>query len=259
MSSQRLASGFKGVGRNTDRGKPFKAELCHDGRHKYLGLFSTAEEAALAYARALGPEGVAAALAPPAPEPVPMTAAEAHAGAAAEGLKLLPADNATGFSGVYLNNSSPGKPFKANPYHDGRHHHQGYFATGEEAALAVARFLGPQGAAPAPEPTMTAAEAHAAAAAEGLSLVCAENATGFKYVGRLNGVSKPFRAAARGQNLGVFATAEEAALVVARFLAPTAQPAPAATQPTPTVAAAVVDTPDLRQNDRKRKLPEVSD
>ena len=39
---------------------------------------------------------------------------------------------------------------------------------------------------------MTAAEAHAAAAAEGLSLVSAENSTGFKGVFRNNNISKPF-------------------------------------------------------------------
>ena len=58
------------------------AQLTRGGRHNHLGTFATAEEAALAVARFLGPEGVAAALAPPAPEPAPMTAAEAHAAAA---------------------------------------------------------------------------------------------------------------------------------------------------------------------------------
>ena len=41
---------------------------------------------------------------------------------------------------------------------------------------------------------MTPAEAHAAAAAEGLRLVCAENATGFKGVTFSTVVSKPFQA-----------------------------------------------------------------
>ena len=70
--------------------------------------------------------------------------------------------------------------------HDGRTSTLGYFATAEEAALAVARFLGPEGVAAAQRaraaPSMTAAEAHAAAAAEGLALLRAENATGFKHV-----------------------------------------------------------------------------
>ena len=58
----------------------------------------------------------------------------------------------------------------------------------EEAALAVARKLGPKGiaklkaaeAAEAAAPAMTAAEAHAAAAAEGLELLRADNKTGFR-------------------------------------------------------------------------------
>ena len=44
---------------------------------------------------------------------------------------------------------------------------------------------------------MTPAEAHAAAAAEGLALVRAENATGFKHVSRIDGISKPFQASLR--------------------------------------------------------------
>ena len=113
---------------------------------EYLGIFATAEEAALAVARFLGPEGVAAALAPPAPpaaEPAPMTAAEAHAAAAAEGLALLRAENATGFKGVSRSNTIS-KPFKAELWRAGRKRNLGYFATAEEAALAVARALGPE-------------------------------------------------------------------------------------------------------------------
>ena len=109
----------------------------------------------------------------------PMTAAEAHAAAAAEGLELLrSAENATGFKSV--NRNSGRGPFKAHPWHGGRQHNLGYFTTAEAAALAIARFLGPEGiaAALAPEPApMTAAEALAAAAAEGLALLRAENAT----------------------------------------------------------------------------------
>ena len=79
-----------------------------------------------------------------------MTAAEAHAAAAAEGLTLVPsAENSTGFKGV-CRMSSASKPFQAQVWHGGRHNYLGSFATAEEAALAVARFLGPAGAAPPP-------------------------------------------------------------------------------------------------------------
>ena len=43
-------------------------------KYVYFGNFATAEEAALEVARFLGSEGVAEALAPPAPEPASMTA-----------------------------------------------------------------------------------------------------------------------------------------------------------------------------------------
>ena len=56
-------TGFKGVSRTGNASKPFQAMLRREGRDKYLGTFVTAEEAALAVARALGSEGVAAALA----------------------------------------------------------------------------------------------------------------------------------------------------------------------------------------------------
>ena len=94
------------------------------------------------------------------------------------------------------------------------------------AAAAVAAA-----AAPAP---MTAAEAHTAAAEEGLALVRAENSTGFKGVyrgGAKSSAGKPFKAELRNKSLGYFATAEEAALAVARFLVPKDVAAPAASSP----------------------------
>ena len=49
-------------------------------------------------------------------EPAPMTAAEAHAAAAAEGLVLVRTENTTGFKGVYLSGTVR-KPFKAMAWH----------------------------------------------------------------------------------------------------------------------------------------------
>ena len=158
------AMGFKGVSRSNSVSKPFIARLMVGGRNNNLGCFVTAEEAALAVARFLGPLA----------QPAPMTAAEAHAAAAEEGLTLLRgrSDSSTGFKGVnHLEGRT--KPFKAEMKHGGRINYLGTFVTAEEAALAVARFLGPEGvetalAAAAPETApMTAAEAHAAAAEEG--------------------------------------------------------------------------------------------
>ena len=139
-----------------------------------------ARAGARADARAAAPEPV-----PPA-QPAPTAAAEAHATAAAEAhataaaeeLELVRAENPTGFKYVSFDSrqNHASKPFKAELRDGGRHKYLGTFATPEEAALAVARALGPGGRRavsrrPTPQPTMTAAEAHATAAAEGLELV----------------------------------------------------------------------------------------
>ena len=139
------ATGFKGVGLSSNVSKPYTAQSWHGGRHNSLGTFATAEEAALAVARFLGPEGVAAAQAAAAPGPAPMTAAEAHAAAAQEGLSLLRAENQTGFKHVAINDRGS-TPFRAQMNIRGRTESLGSFATAEEAALVVARFLrGPTG------------------------------------------------------------------------------------------------------------------
>ena len=64
-----------------------------------------------------------------------------------EGLTLVRARTQTGFKGVRPNKGSASKPFQAILTHGGRKQYLGCFATAEEAALAVARFLGPAGAA----------------------------------------------------------------------------------------------------------------
>lgn len=45
-------SGFKGVCRNHQNGKPWRATIRKDGRQRHLGFFDTAAEAGAAYARA---------------------------------------------------------------------------------------------------------------------------------------------------------------------------------------------------------------
>jgi len=81
------------------------------------------------------------------PRPNALTAEECHSIAKGEGLALLRAGGATGYKFVY-NCSKPFKPFQAkvkiNIAPQRTHQeHLGYFATAEEAALAVARRLGP--------------------------------------------------------------------------------------------------------------------
>eukprot|EP00964_Phaeocystis_antarctica_P085253 scaffold53814_cov50-Phaeocystis_antarctica.AAC.1 len=133
------------------------------------------------------------------------------------------AENKTGYFGVYLTNPGRHKPYQANVWRGGKQVHLGSFATAEEAALCVART--PEGqaaaqkaAAPAP---MTSEAARQQAQAEGLTLRVARNSAGYFGVHLNNpGYPKPYKAEVRCDgkvvHLGYFATAEEAALCVAR-------------------------------------------
>jgi hypothetical protein len=125
----------------TNRRKPFAAQIYSDGRHTCLGNFATAEEAALAYARAAKvivrrPRAVTM-------REAAISSAEAQAQAAAEGLVLQrSAKNATGFMNVkHDERTKSRKPFAAQIYSDGQLKHLGSFVTAEEAALAYARAL----------------------------------------------------------------------------------------------------------------------
>ena len=155
--------------------------------------------------------------------------------AQAEGLTLLVADNKTGYFGVYLNNPGQPKPYQAQVKHGGRNVSLGAFATAEEAALCVARSPEGQAAAAVPQP-MTSDEARQRVLAEGLTMRTANNQTGFFGV-RLHkpGTPKPYlaRVSSLGKEvvLGLFATAEEASLCVAR--SPEGRAAAAGTPPPP--------------------------
>ena len=137
---------------------------------------------------------------------------------------LRVADNKTGYFGVRLANPGRSKPYKAEVWSGGKKVSLGNFSTAEEAALCVART--PEGqaaaerAAAAPVP-LTSEEARRQAQAEGLTLRVADNRTGYFSVNLHNpGSPKPYEARVRrgGKqvSLGSFATAEEAALCVAR-------------------------------------------
>ena len=148
-----------------------------------------------------------------------MVRQQAHA----EKLTLLVAENKTGYFGVYLGKPGRLKPYKAEVKRGGKAVFLGHFATAEEAALCVARS--PEGQAAAAERAAAAApltseEARQQAQAEKLTLLAAENKAGYFGVNLKPGLSKPYQARAkRGGKvvyLGYFATAEEAALCVAR-------------------------------------------
>jgi hypothetical protein len=152
-------------------------------------------------------------------------ATEARQQAQAEKLTLLVAKSKSGYFGVSL------KPGRSKPYQaqvsvkrGDKLVYLGTFATAEEAALCVARS--PEGRAVATEraaaaPPLTSEEARQQAQAEKLMLLVAESTTGYFGV-HLDkpGRPKPYQAQVwRGGKqvcLGSFATAEEAALCVAR-------------------------------------------
>jgi len=141
--------------------------------------------------------------------------------AQAEKLTLVVADNKTGYFGVYLNNPGQPKPYQVQVWRGGTRVHLGMFATAEEAALCIART--PEGQAVAAEraAVLTSEEARQQAQAETLTLLVAENKTGYFGVSLVKpGQPKPYQArvtrGGRMVHLGMFATAEEAALCVAR-------------------------------------------
>ena len=139
--------------------------------------------------------------------------------AAEEGL----ADNGTGYYGVRLDKRNQSKPYEARVGRGGKKVHLGSFATAEKAALCVARTPEGQEAAKraAVAPPLTSEEALQQAQAEGLVLRASRSGTGYLGVNLANpGKSKPYQAqvwhGGKLVYLGSFATAEEAALCVAR-------------------------------------------
>ena len=158
----------------------------------------------------------------------------------------------TGYPGVILDQTSKSKPYQAHAWRGGKMLHLGSFATAEEAALCVARSpevehrthaRSPEGsharrrakAAPAP---LTSAQALQQAKAWGVTLRVFNNPAGY-YGVHLDrpGNPKPYQAYVRrgGKTvtLGTFATAEEAALCIARSPEGQAAAARAAAAPVP--------------------------
>jgi predicted secreted protein len=201
--------------------KPYQARVTRGGTQVLLGYFATAEEAALCVART--PEGQAAA-AELAAAAVPLTSEEARQQAQVEKLMLLVADNSSGYFGVSLAKPGQAKPYQVRVQRGSKTVCLGSFATAEEAALHVARS--PEGRAVAAERAaaavpLTSEEARQQAQAEKLTLLVAENSSGYFGV-KLDkpGLFKPYQArvkrGGKAVHLGMFATAEEAALHVAR-------------------------------------------
>jgi len=216
------SAGYFGVRlNNPGQSKPYQARVWRAGKEVSLGCFATAEEAALCVART--PEGRAAA-AERAAAAMPLTSEEARQQAQAERLMLLVAKGKTGYFGVHLDQRGPPKPYQAEVRRGGKAVHLGSFATAEEAALCVART--PEGRAAAAERAAAAApltseEARQQAQVEKLTLPVADNSSGYFGVHLdKRGLSKPYQArvwhGGKRVRLGSFATAQEAALYVAR-------------------------------------------
>jgi hypothetical protein len=149
----------------------------------------------------------------------------AAAGAGGEVDAALVAKNSSGYLGVqHLDKPGLSKPYKAQVKRGGKNVHLGCFATAEEAALCVVRS--PEGRAVAAKRAAAAApltseEARLQAQAEKLTLLVAENKTGYFGVNlHKPGQPEPYQAqvqrGGRRVHLGHFVTAEEAALCVAR-------------------------------------------
>jgi hypothetical protein len=114
------------------------------------------------------------------------------------------------------------KPYKAQVRRGVKNVHLGSFATAEEAALCLART--PEGRAVAAgraAAPLTREEALQQAQAEKLTLLVAENKTGYLGVylnlpGKLKPYQTQVRRGGKMMHLGYFSTAEEAALCIAR-------------------------------------------
>ena len=135
------------------------------------------------------------------------------------------ATSTTGYKNVTFNRSR--KKFEAKVTDGGKCVHLGYFATAEEAATAYARSeYGRADAAkllqPRPAPTAAGAEAILQAAREGLTLATSSSNSGYKgvtFCPKRKG-SKMYKlnvwVGGKMVTLGLFATAEQAALFYAR-------------------------------------------
>jgi len=131
-------TGYLGVYPTGNGQRPYVAQIRRNGRNVVLGKFATAAEAALAYARELGPAATRAAAA--AAPSRPLTASEALSAAAAEGLQLQrSAQTESGFKGVSKGSGERKRPYNVCVRGDTL----GSFETPEEAALVYARATRP--------------------------------------------------------------------------------------------------------------------
>lgn len=195
-----------------------------------------------------GPAEVAAVVAPVQADGIPHLDEEERLALLSRLGSLATIHTGSGYYGVTKERSNEGKattsqgnvrPYLAQIRRGGRQVKLGRFATAEEAARAYARAMEPADVAKllyqetgARMCKMTAEEAQACAEAEGLTLHAAPGTkSGYRGVGVQKSVVHPYMAIvqvnSKAQNLGCFATPEQAALVYARHVATLRGPAAA--------------------------------
>ena len=158
VHSSRSKTGFKHVSHHLaidahskHYSKPFQLRVSVGGKLVHVGSFLTADEAALAYARRIGPHTSAM----QARQMCPVTVEQALAAAQVEGLHLQRASNVAGYAHVqYQGDSSSTRPYRLQ-IRSGKckvftNHLTGTFGTAEEAALEVARYFARDPLQPAP-------------------------------------------------------------------------------------------------------------
>ena len=140
VRSRKNPSGYKGVLYDITTAN-YKAEVWEEGTIKTIGRYATRFEAALEYARRIGPDKskMEATAYDTAVEATNFTLEDAEAAAKAEGLVLLPSTNFSGYKGV---TKSGGKYSVRGPRKGaGKGTFIGDFATRFEAALEYSRML----------------------------------------------------------------------------------------------------------------------
>ncbi|EOD38136.1 hypothetical protein EMIHUDRAFT_98020 [Emiliania huxleyi CCMP1516] len=206
---KRNTSGYKNVTYSRSK-KKFEAKVHADGKRVHLGRFDTAEEAATAYARSERREGLT------------LTASSS---------------SNSGYKGVrYCPKERGSKKYQLRVKVDGKDVHLGRFDTAEQAALFYARreagrdtsdLTAPPPLPPPPEPSSAAgAEAVRQVGREGLTLLVTSSSSNNSYRGvcydpKREGSKKyqlKVMVGGKQVSLGWFATAEEAALALARHL-----------------------------------------
>ncbi|EOD10920.1 hypothetical protein EMIHUDRAFT_215219 [Emiliania huxleyi CCMP1516] len=228
-------SGYHGVTfcPNRKGSKKYQLRVMVGGRKVHLGWFATAEQVALFYARREAGRDTSDLTAPP-PPPAPHSPAGAEAirQAEREGLTLATSSSSnSGYKGVFYDP----KRRRTSKYQlqvrvGGKQTSLGWFATAEQAALFYARREAGRDTsdltAPPPPPaphSPAGAEAIRQAEREGLTLATSSSSnSGYKcvtYCPKRKGSQKyELKVSVGGKmvRLGLFATAEQAALFYAR-------------------------------------------